>query len=197
MDKNSNRKIREELQLSDDPLILYVDRIEEHKGIEILLDAFDIVLKKFPNTKLMIIGKCTRKHYWRKIVARKNTSIIFIDHIHHNEISAFYQASTIFATCAVFEEGLSHTILEAQAFGKPVVAFNITNHKEVVKNGETGILVDRIGDGVEFASALLSLLSNPDLRDTMGRKAVVWTSNLANTGKNDIDSLLFKLTQVK
>ena len=183
-------EVRRNYQLGDDPLILYVDRLEKHKGIETLLDAFKLVLKAVPRAKLMLIGNCTRKHFWRMIQRRRDSSVIFVNYVPHNEIAAFYAASTIFATCAVFEEGFSHTILEAQAFGKPVVAFDVAAHKEVVRNGETGILVSRVGDTSKFASALLSLLSNPELTTSIGQKAIDWSAELADKGMSDFEKLL-------
>lgn len=185
----SGDEVRRRYQIDDNPLILYVDRLEKHKGIEILLDAFKLVCDRVPKAKLMLIGKCTRKRYWRKIQGRRDNSVIFVNYVPHNEIAVFYAASTIFATCAVFEEGFSHTISEAQAFGKPVVAFNIAAHKEVIRNGETGILIDRVGDAQEFASALVTLLTNQELVNSMRQRAIEWSARLAEKGACDFEKL--------
>ena len=58
-------------------------------------------------------------------------------------------------------------LLEAQASGKPVVAFDIGGVNEAVQNGETGLLV-KLGNTEEFADALLKLLSIRLLREKMG-----------------------------
>ena len=186
-------EVRRNYQLDDDPLILYVDRLEKHKGIETLLDAFRLVLKAVPRAKLMLIGNCTRKCFWRMIQRRRDSSVILVNYVPHNEIAAFYAASTIFATCAVFEEGFSHTILEAQALGKPVVAFDVAAHKEVIRDEETGILISRVGDAREFASALISLLSNTELANSIGQKAIDWSAELADKGMSDFEKLLTRI----
>ena len=66
-------------------------------------------------------------------------------------------------------------LLEAQASGKPVVAFDIGGVNEAVRRGETGLLVPR-GSIDELADAIMQLLSENALRDKMGangRKFVV------------------------
>jgi len=187
-------EVRHRYHLYDDPLILYVDRLEAGKGIETLLDSFKLVRETIPEAKLMLIGRyLSKESYWKRIQQSCDSSIIFVDYVPHNEIAAFYAASTLFATCATFEEGFSHTIVEAQALAKPVVAFNVGAHKEVVRSGETGILIDRVGDAREFASALVTLLSNHDLASSMGGKARQWAKQLGDRGTRDFQQLLDKI----
>jgi len=113
-----------------------------------------------------------------------------LDYVPHDEIDAFYAAATVFATCADWEPEFSHTMVEAQALGKPVVAFNVGAHREVVRNGETGILVDQVGGAQQFASALVKLLNDTDLAGSMGGNAVKWAGRLANQGITDFGEML-------
>ncbi len=183
-------EVRREYNLGEAPLILYVDAIEPDKNVEILLHSFELVRENVPNAKLVLIGKHKYGSYWRRIQRLSNASVIFIRYVPHAKLPAFYAASTLFATCTTWEEGLSHTAIEAQACGKPVVAFRLPAHEEVVKNGETGILVDNIGNAGEFASALLTLLKDPALAADMGRKAADWASYLADKGRREVQELL-------
>ncbi len=193
MDRNATgENVRKKYQLNNDPVILYIDRLEEHKGIELLLDAFIEVRKKVSNAKLIIIGKCTMKYYLKRILARNDKSVVFIEYVPHKDISDYYAASNVFATCALCEEGLSHTIIEAQAFGKPVVAFNIPAHREIVKNRETGILVNNVGNKDGFALALTELLTEPTAINTMGTNASLWAEELGNKAVSDFINLLNK-----
>jgi len=183
-------EIRHRYHLGNEPLILYVDNLQAYKGIEILLDSFALVRETIPHAKLLIIGKWHNKSYWHKIQRRFDSSIIYVNYVPHDEIAAFYAASTIFATCTVWEAGFSHTIVEAQALGKPVVAFNVGAHQEVVRHGETGILVDQVGDTQQFASALVKLLNDEYLAGSMGGNAVKWAERLANQGVTDFGEML-------
>ena len=65
------------------------------------------------------------------------------------------------------QEGQGIVLLEAQASGKPVVAFDVGGINEAVRNGETGLLVKRGSTG-ELTDALLKLLSNRTLKEKMG-----------------------------
>ena len=58
-------------------------------------------------------------------------------------------------------------LLEAQASAKPVVAFNIGGVNEAVRDGKTGLLVER-GNTDELADAMARLLSDGGLREKMG-----------------------------
>ncbi len=187
-------EVRRRHGISDEPLILFVDRLSSEKDIETLLRAFHIIRNKIPEAKLMLIGKCDQDSYMRKIQALSDDSVIIIDYVPHSEIKAYYSACTIFATCAMWEEGFSHTILEAQSCAKPVVAFNVGAHKEVIIDGETGILVNDVGNEYNFASALLRVMCDKELAHTMSGKAVEWSRQLAEKGHHNYQKLLGKLT---
>jgi glycosyltransferase involved in cell wall biosynthesis len=77
-----------------------------------------------------------------------------------------YSCADVFASPSI-QEGQGISLLEAQAAAKPVVAFNLTAISEVVKNKETGLLVEP--DSHELAEAISSLLSDVQLRLRMGR----------------------------
>ncbi|MFC2072792.1 glycosyltransferase family 4 protein [Chloroflexota bacterium] len=190
------KRVRSLYGLSDDPLILFVDHLSPIKGIEILIGAFNLVLKSIPSARLMLIGKCSSRSYWERIQRQCNKSVILVDYVPHGELPAFYAASTIFATCALWEEGCSHTIAEAQACGKSVVAFKLQPHEEVVKDNETGILVHKVGDAQEFGSAMLKLLSDQSLTNTLGRNAADRASYLTKTAASNLQNLMDKIKSI-
>jgi len=66
-----------------------------------------------------------------------------------------------------YREGLPKTLIEAAACGRPIVTSDVPGCREVVRNGENGLLVPARNVGA-LAKALLDLLQNPDLRSEMG-----------------------------
>lgn len=80
-------------------------------------------------------------------------NIIFAGFVPDEELPNYYAACDVYATCSLVE-GFNMPLVEAQACGKPVVAFDIGPHKEVVKNG---ILVPE-GHLNEFGEALINIL---------------------------------------
>ena len=78
--------------------------------------------------------------------------IIFTGFVDDKDLPAFYAISDVYVTASQ-NEGFNLPAVEAQACGKPVVAFDVGAHKEVVKNG---ILVPE-GDIQGFTSAMSKL----------------------------------------
>ena len=67
-------------------------------------------------------------------------------------------------------EGLPYTLLEAMAFGTPVIASRVGGLAEVVQDGTTGLLVTP-GDASDLADALRRLIADPSLRKRLGDAA--------------------------
>jgi len=152
--KNVNgKKIREKYKLGKDPVCLYVGRISPHKGIHLLIEAFNLVLKEIPNAKLLIAGKPTFDNYFKKLRKLGNKSVIFAGFVADEKLADYYAACDVYTTATLWE-GFNMTVAEAQACGKPVVAFNLCSHPEVVKKG---ILV-KPNNTEEFARAIIKLL---------------------------------------
>lgn len=154
--KANGTSIRKKYALGKSPLILYIGRISPHKGIHLLITAFKIAKEKIPDIKLIIVGKATFNNYFDKLKALTNgiaKDVIFTGFVPDNKIVEYYVSCDIYATASLWE-GYNLPIAEAQACGKPVVAFDLCSHPEVVKNG---ILV-KPNDTKAFAEAMIRLL---------------------------------------
>ena len=95
-------------------------------------------------------------------------SIIFTGYISNEEVPLLYSLCDVFCYPSMWE-GFGLTPAEAQSSGKPVVAFNHCAIPEIVKNNETGILVNP-GDHHKMADAIIQLLKDTDLRYSMGKE---------------------------
>ena len=147
-------KIRKKYNIrKKDPLLLYVGRISPHKGIHLLIKAFNLVLKEIPNSKLLIVGKPTFDNYTKLLKKISNKSIIFTGFVKDEDLPYYYADCDVYTTATLWE-GYNIPAVEAQACGKPVVAFNLASHPEIVKKG---ILV-KPKNIKEFADAILKTL---------------------------------------
>ena len=136
--------------------------------------------------KLMgAIRSCLKDPGFRNLVKTKKISLICFGHASdaledvgipvqslgyldsEKEIVTAYGAADLFILPSL-EDNLPNTMLEAMSCGTPVVAFDVGGIPEGVKNGETGQMVPA-GDERQMARAILSLISNPEQRKTMGR----------------------------
>lgn len=163
---NSMRKL---YKLEKHPIVLYVGRLAPYKGIQFLIRAIPEVLSELPETKFVIGGAMRYDvpdlHKLIKKLRIKN-SILFTGYVHDRELPRLYACCDAFCYPSLWE-GFGLTPAEAQACGKPVVAFNACAIPEVVKNKVTGLLVEPRNVGA-LAQALLSLLQNDELRFHMG-----------------------------
>jgi 1,2-diacylglycerol 3-alpha-glucosyltransferase len=116
------------------PVCLYIGRISPHKGIHLLIKSFNLVHKKIPEAKLLIVGKETFDSYAKELKKMSNSSIIFTGYVDDKEMPYYYELCDVYTTATLWE-GYNMPAVEAQAMGKKVVAFDLCSHPEVVKQG--------------------------------------------------------------
>ena len=152
-------KIRKLLRIGKNgKMLLFVGRISPHKNIHTLIKIFQTIKNKIPDARLVIVGKPTFGHYYSSLRKNANKDIIFQESVDDGELPHYYAACDVYATCSLWE-GFDLPAAEAQACGKPVVAFDICSHPEIVKNG---ILVEK--DDLEgFAEAVIKLIQKHDI----------------------------------
>jgi len=147
-----------------------VKGIVERKGLITLLKALPRVADKFPDVKLVIIGKKGDAYpRLRQIVKdlRIQDKVVFKGVVSNSKLVDFYNQCDIFVLPSL-HEGFPTVCAEAQACEKPVISTNTASMPEVIKNHETGLLV-RAEDVEELANAIMKLLSDPKLRKQFGK----------------------------
>lgn len=149
----SGKKIIQKYNLKNNKILLFVGRLSPHKGIQLLLKSFNIINKKIPNARLLIIGKPTFEKYHKKLKKLANKNVIFAGFVDDGELPYYYAACNIYVTTSLWE-GFNLPAKEAQIMNKPVIAFNCCSHPEIVKKG---ILVKE-NDIQGFANAVIKLL---------------------------------------
>jgi glycosyltransferase involved in cell wall biosynthesis len=148
------------------PILLYVGRLENPKNPKLLISSFSIVAKYYPNSGLIIVGEGTMRgeleKYVKEIGLQQN--IFFLGYRSQPEVSELMNASDVFVLTSVFE-GMPVVVLEALCCGLPVVSTNVGEVKLVIKNGESGAVVDS-EDPKAIAEAIIKIIENrpsPDL----------------------------------
>jgi len=168
----SGQSIRDSFNLGNCPTVLYFGRLAPYKGVQFLIEAIPQVLRELPETKFLIAG--ARRYDAAdigRLVKKLNvkSSVIFTGYVRNRDVPKFYACCDVFCYPSLWE-GFGLTPAEAQACGKPVVAFNTCALPEVVKDKHTGLLVESrnveaLGDG------LVSLLQNKESCLRMGLEA--------------------------
>lgn len=158
-----------------DPVLGIVAHILPHKGFDDLVQALALLQEKLPNVKCLIVGRVARERYLRRLLQlgeRLSVRDRLIVVGFQEDVVPFLHAMDVFVLPSR-TEGLPITILEAMAAGKPVVATPVGGIPEVVRDGETGLLVPP-GDPGRLAEALIRLLEAPTLARAMGEAGRAW-----------------------
>jgi glycosyltransferase involved in cell wall biosynthesis len=153
-------------------LIVTFSRLIKSKRIELFLQAAALMDKGLLQQVTFVIGGEGPEEENLKAEARRlglEDKVIFKGVIPHRDVVYFLKASDIFAATNELTN-MSLPPCEAILCGVPVVAFDVSDTSEVVRDGQTGLLV-RNGDIAEFARKLEVLVWDADLRKRLGRQA--------------------------
>jgi len=150
--KNRIVHIVKTYNLKNKKVFLYVGRLATSKRIHLLIRMFKKEKRENPNSKLIIVGKPTFRGYFKKLLKMADEDIIFTGFVSDNELPTYYAVSDVYVT-ASSDEGFNLPAVEAQACGKPVVAFDIGSHSEVIDEKKCTLIPE--GDTKGFANAML------------------------------------------
>jgi len=153
------------------PTLLSVARQYPRKNTEDLLRALPAVREAVPGTRLRIVGDGPERGRLESLRARLDLgrSVRFLGAVRDRaRLRAEYFSADLFCL-PTLQEGFGIVFLEAMAAGLPVVACDAAAVPEVVRDGETGVLVPP-RDVDALARAVVSLLRDPDGRSRMGAR---------------------------
>lgn len=164
------------------PRAVHVARLNRIKDQPTLLRAARIVADQVPGFTLDIVGDGPMGPIVRSLADDLDLGGIVRFHGMRSDVGSFLADADLFVLSSL-SEGIAITLLEAMAAGLPVVATEVGGNREVVRPGETGLLVP-VGKPDEFAAAMIELLTNPERARAMGlagRQRVVSDFNITRT----------------
>jgi len=155
----------------DEFLILYVGRLDYRKGLLDLIESMELVTKRIPKARLVVVGKGPLLSQ----VAKRVNELKLQKHVEvkgfvtEEEVLSYYLSASIFVLPSHYE-GLATTSLEAMACRAAVVATDVRGNSDVVKSGQTGLLVPK-KDPRALGDAIVYLLEHPDFRERLASNA--------------------------
>ncbi len=150
---------RSEFGINETEIVLgFAGRLTKVKRIDLILQAFRIVAKDFPQCRLLLAGAGEEEVSLRKIACDLGVFERVVWAGHRCDMPRLYAAMDVFLQSSD-NEGLSLSLLQAMVAGKPVIATDVGGTREVV-NEETGVLI-RPGCATVLAEAVIRVLRKP------------------------------------
>lgn len=148
------------------PYVLFVGYDWTSKGGPLLLEAFRVARARVPSARMVVVGVAPD-------ISEPGVLVVGpLDKGNRGEaqrLAELYSGASCLALLSEFD-AFPNVILEAGYYGTPTVAFDEGSRAEVVRHGDTGLLVSR-EDSHALADALVDLLSDPSLVGSLGAGA--------------------------
>ena len=146
---------------------MYVGRLAKQKRIQDLLWAAQLLRQSLPDFRFVLVGdgpdRAALEQYARDVEVSKFVSFLG----HRQDAASLLHHADVFWLASDFE-GMSNSLMEAMACGKPCVVSDIAPNRELVVHDETGYRMN-IGDSVGFAQFTQRLLLDSDLAARLGQ----------------------------
>ncbi|WP_372377733.1 glycosyltransferase family 4 protein [Vibrio natriegens] len=160
--KVDNRLIEDKpLRTNNQRTILFLARVEEYKGVFIALDVFHKLKDEFPDLKLVIAGGGSALSSCRSMVQSAGMNDVeFLGPINSTKVSEAFVNSDLYLL-PTYGEGMPTSLLEAMAFGLPVVTTPVGGIPDFFDTKNMGSLVNS-KDPSDFVDVISALLKSPD-----------------------------------
>jgi glycosyltransferase involved in cell wall biosynthesis len=150
--------------------ILFVGGNMERKGGKYLIQAAPSILRDFPDSTFILIGRTSWMYrqllnrYIKKYNLRKKAKIL--DYVAPNELRHFYARANVFVMPAIVE-ALGQVFMEAMMSKTPVIGSNVGGIPENISDGETGFLV-KPKDPTDIKDKVFKVFEDPTMAKKMG-----------------------------
>lgn len=151
--------------------IIFVSRlIIKQKGLDYLIEIAKNIESGW---KILVAGDGSDKKEFIKMIKKNHLEdrVILKGVLSTKELSELYQSGSIFISTSRWE-GFGLVITEAMTFGLPIISFNNSGPREILKDGEFGILIDQ-NNIQEFTRELNIFLKNPQKRKFYQKKSLI------------------------
>jgi len=150
-----------------DFVIATIASLRKNKGHEVLLEALHRLSADRPRIRCLVVGDGPLRRFLEEEASRLGLEkqVLFLGL--QPDVSPYLKLSHALVLATIFREGLSVALIEGAAAGLPLIGSDIGGIPEVITDQANGFLI-RPGDSVGLAEAIAKLMTNRQLRLTMG-----------------------------
>lgn len=155
----------------ENKIILTVSRLHKWKRIDRVITAMPVIISSEPEARLVIVGEGEEYPGLLAQAERLNVAghIIFAGSVVNDEIPKYLAMADVFVSCND-SANIGNPLLEAMVTARCIVTLNNGSTGQLVRNGETGVLIDM--ENIDsMGSVIASLLGNPEKRLMLGKNA--------------------------
>ena len=184
--------LKAQLGLSGCTVVGFIGSFYAYEGLDLLLDAFPLMLFQLPDVRILLVGGGPQELALKEQASRLGLEdkVIFTGRVPHNEVQRYYDLIDVLAyprhSMRLTELVTPLKPLEAMAQGRLLVASDVGGHKELIRDGVTGMLFHS-GSSTSLAESVMKLLAKRDYWSELraaGRQFVeeerTWKNSVSN-----------------
>ena len=184
--------LKAKLGLTNATVVGFIGSFYAYEGLDLLLEALPLMLKHRPEVRLLLVGGGPQDTALKAQAQSLGLTdrIVFTGRVPHDQVQRYYDLIDVLAyprhSMRLTELVTPLKPLEAMAQGRVLVASDVGGHKELIRDGQTGVLF-KAGSADALAQAVVNLLTNsnqwPAMRQA-GREFVETERNWKNSVAN-------------
>jgi glycosyltransferase involved in cell wall biosynthesis len=145
--------------------LLFVGKLEPNKGAHLLVPAVAAASTGLP---VVVLGEGSFHHELKLEAARRGVELLVRGWAHHDDMLRILARATALVFPSLWPEPLSRVLLEAIALGTPIAAMDTGGTREILVDGESGLIV---ADARGLTDAVARLAADAGLRRRLGEGA--------------------------
>ena len=197
-EKESQDNLKSELGLNG-KVILYVGRLESHKGVQLLFEAFHRVTERIQNVSILLVGGGSEEARLKEYCEQRNFSdkVEFVGYKQPNELPKYYAAADllVFPTLG---DTFGFVVNEALASGLPVICSPFAGAADLIEEGENGYIIDP-RETEKLAALLSNILMDDDLLQSLKQGALASIENftIEKSAEQFLKAIEFVMTDAR
>lgn len=167
-----DEKLEKELDLNA-KTVISLKWLDPLSDIETLIQAANIVVKKYPQSRFLLIGPSAFKDHLEKLKKMSedfgiSRQVKFLGPVFYKNIPSYLRVSDVYVCTSLSDAGLASSTAEAMACELPVIITDFGNNSDWVENNKNGFLIP-LKDYKALAEKIIYLFENKDIGKEFGR----------------------------
>ncbi|TXI21799.1 MAG: glycosyltransferase, exosortase A system-associated [Nitrosomonas sp.] len=185
MNHSIDQSLKQRLGLQDKRVIGFIGSFYAYEGLEILLRSLPSLLPIYPNLQLLLVGGGPQENFLKQTAQTLEIQdkVIFTGRVPHEQVEKYYDLIEVLVyprlSMRLTDLVTPLKPLEAMAQGKLFIASDVGGHRELIRDGETGLLF-KSGDPDALAKKIIYLFNTPDLWKSLIQAGRAYVENERN-----------------